>query len=247
MGYVLDAVVILLFVCMILRGRKIGFMKSILGLAGVIAALVLAFTLSKPLAKGIYGAFVQDSIVSGIQTAVDDVGTSVDGNLQAAQEALPSFVQSLMEKSNFSLSDITVDSAGAQTAGESVATAVEQQVVQPIVTLLLRYVVGIILLLVLLVVAGILTRLISKIVRVTPLKSLDGLLGGVLGAVKGVIFVLVLVTAVQIIAGFTAADALISADTIEQSLLFGWLADHNPVFAAGESILTQAKELLVHY
>ncbi len=244
MGYILDIAVILIFVYLVLRGRKIGFVRSVIGLAGIVAAVVLAFTLSGPLANGIYSAFVQKPVIAAVEISVNEAiantgSAAIGDNLQVAQQALPSFVQNLMDKNGISLSEValTFVNNGTSTVGAQVATAVEQQVVKPVATVVMRYAVGIILLLVLLIAAGLLTRVISRIVRITPLKGLDGLLGGVLGAVKGVVWVLLLTTVVQLIAGFATVDAFISQQTIEQSILFGFIADHNPVFTAGDMLI----------
>ncbi len=244
MGYILDIAVILIFVCLVLHGRKIGFVRSIIGLVGIVAAVILAVTLSQPLANGIYSAFVQKPVITAVETSVNDAiantgSTVIGNNLDEVQQALPSFVQDLLDKNNISLSDsaLTIVDNGTAGVGMQVATTVEQQVVRPVATVVLRYAVGIILLLVLLVVAALLTRLISKLIRITPLKGLDGVLGGILGALKGVLWVLLLTTVVQLIAGFTAADAFISQQTIEQSILFELIANNNPVLSVGDGWL----------
>lgn len=252
MAYVLDLAVILIFVLTIIRGYKIGFVDSVISFVGMIVAVVLAFTLSGPIANGIYSAFVQKPTENAIVTSIDEVtgeneagANSLTENLQAAQESLPGFVKSLMEKNSISLTEIAENvEGGIENTAKAIAETVTEQVVKPVVTLLIRCIVGVVLLIALLIGASLLVKVVSKVLRITPLKKLDGILGAVLGALKGLLWVLLVVTIMQMIAGFTAEDAVISKKAIEESIVVSRVADINPIYSDKNVLIVEFNELM---
>ena len=237
MGYVLDIAVVAVFALTVFRGYKNGFLHSVIGFVGMIAAVVLAFSLSGPIAEGSFNLFVKGPTQSAIETRVEEAiaasgGDATKISLQAAEESLPGFVKSMMEKNGVTLSSLIGKlDAGTESVAKAIANKVTETVVKPVVVLLVRCIVGIVLLIALLIVAAILGKLLRGILRVTPLKTLDGVLGAVLGALKGVLWALLLVTIMQMIAGFTAPDAVVSEKAIEESVVVSRIAEVNPIYS----------------
>ncbi len=248
MSWILDVVVIAIFALTVFRGFKNGFIDSVIGFVGLLAALVVAFFASGVVADGVYTAFVekpvQSAIVETIEGAAADTGASVQEKLQSAEEALPGFVKSLLEKNEVSLTSLA-DKAGVgvQNTGEAIAETVTEKVVRPAVTLLVRCIAFIILFILLMILCGFLGKLIGKVISRSLFRGPDKLLGAVLGAVKGVLWVLLVVTVMQMIAGFTADDALISKASIEDSAVVGWVADRNPIYSENNIIITEFNNL----
>ena len=106
-------------------------------------------------------------------------------------------------------------------------------------TLLARCIVFLVLILVLLIVARILEKILGKLFRKTLFGGVDGILGAVLGAVRGALWVLLLVTALQAIAGFTKPDAAISEKSIDETMVVSTIAANNPLFSDKNAILEQ--------
>ncbi len=250
MAYVLDLAVILIFVLTVIRGYKIGFVDSIISFVGMVAAVILAFTLSAPVADGIYNGVVQAPTVATIESSINEVAQtagvgSLETNLQAAEQALPDFVKSLMDKNDISLAELAKNvEGGIENSAHSIAVSVTEQVVKPIVTLLIRCIVGIVLFVVLLIVVGLLAKVISKVIRVSPLKKLNGTLGAVLGALKGLLWVLLVVTIMQMVAGFTSEDAIISNKAIQESIVVSKIADINPVYSGNNVLVVEFNKLM---
>jgi len=248
MSWILDIVVIVIFALTVLAGLKNGFIDSVIGFVGLLAALVVAFLASSVVADGVYTAFVekpvQSAIVETIEDAAADTGASMQEKLQKAEEALPGFVKSLMEKNGVSLTSLA-DKAetGVQNTGEQIAVAITEKVVRPAMTLLIRCIAFILLFVVLMILCGFLGKIIGKIIKHSPFKGPDKLLGGVLGAVKGALWVLLVVTVMQMTAGFTADDALISKKSIEDSTVVGWVADVNPIYSENNIIIKEFNNL----
>lgn len=62
MAYILDGLVIIIFLLAIFLGYRRGFFKSIIQLVGCVAAALIASGLSLPMASGLYDQFFSDSV-----------------------------------------------------------------------------------------------------------------------------------------------------------------------------------------
>ena len=248
MSWLLDVVVIVIFALTVLAGFKNGFIDSVIGFVGLLAALVVAFFASAAVADGAYSAFVekpvQTAIVETIEEAAADTGASLQGNLQKAEEALPGFVKSLMAKNDVSLVSLA-DKAetGVQNTGEQIAAAITEKVVRPAMTLLIRCIAFVILFVVLIILCNFLGKILGKIIKHSPFKGPDKLLGGALGAIKGFLWVLLAVTVMQMIGGFTADDALISKKSIEETTVVKAIAEINPIYSDNNIVITEFNNL----
>lgn len=248
MSWILDVVVVVVFALTVLAGFKNGFIDSVIGFVGLLAALVVAFFASGAVANGVYTAFiekpVQTAIVETIEEATADTGASLQENLQKAEEALPGFVKSLMEKNEVSLTALA-DKAetGVQNTGEQIATAVTEKVVRPAMTLLIRCIAFIVLFVALMILCSFLGKILGKIIKHSPFKGPDKLLGGVLGAIKGFLWALLIVTIMQMIAGFTADDALISKKSIEETAVVKTIAEINPIYSDNNIVIVEFNNL----
>jgi uncharacterized membrane protein required for colicin V production len=248
MAYVLDIGVILIFVATIFAGYRHGFLRSVIGVVGFVAALVLAFSLSGVLADGAYTAFVKNPTEKAISATVNDItagpSASLEENLKKAEEELPGFVKGMIEKSGTTLTELSQKvEGGIENTADAIAVTVTEQVVKPAMTLLLRCILFIVLFVLLLLAAKILERLLGKIIKHTPFKKLDKLLGAVLGALKGCLWVLLVVTVMQMIAGFTADTALISEKSISQTAVVSKVAEWNPIYSDNNVVIQQFNAL----
>lgn len=249
MAYVLDIAVILILGLAIFFGAKKGFIESTIGLISMVLAVVAACLLNGPLANFAYTSFVQPNVETAIETriseAVEATGvTEPSAYLAAAEEELPGFVRSLLEKHEFSLAGADVQMEETlETTARTVAVSVTEQVVKPPMLLLLRVLIALLVFIILLILLNLLGKLVSKLIRLTPLKSTDSFLGGVLGAVKGVLWVLLAVTVMQAIAAFTAPDAWLSQSTIENSFLVSRIAAVNPIYGENAALISEMTAL----
>ncbi len=240
MGYILDLAVILLFVLAIFIGYRRGFMKSILKLAGCLLSLVIAASLSGVIAGGLYssvvGPKVEEQIVANIPSA--DLST-VESGLQQVLDQLPDVVTNTLGSYGVGSASEIVSSLEGSLSGDpaAIAAVISDKVVRPVAVLLIQMVTFFILFIILLIVTSILASLLSKVFNLPLLRQVNGVLGAVLGAVEGVLWVLVGVTVLQIIASSASGDALITAQTLEKSLLVGRLADINPIMSVMDSVL----------
>ncbi len=248
MAYLLDIAVILIVVATVIAGYRHGFLRSIIGVIGLLVSLLLAFFVSGLIADGVYTGIIQpkteETIASGISESIGAAGSVEDG-LKAAVEYLPGVVQNFMEDEGLSPESLAgqVDQKTEDTA-HAIAATITDAVVRPVMTLAIRVVCFLILFVVLLVVTGILGKLLGKIIKHTPLKGVNSILGAVLGLLKSVMWVLFLVTVVQMIAHFSSDTGFISQKTIEDTTLVEAIADINPLVTTRDALVSQLNELI---
>lgn len=247
MAYLLDLAVILIFAAAVFVGFKRGFIKSMIGVVGFLAAMVLAFSISGAVAGGIYSSFVQKKSEKAIETAISDkVGaSSIEDNITAAMDTMPNLVKDLIADKGLTAQALAEKIGdGTQNTANAIAVAVTDTVVKPVMTLFIRFVACIVLFILLQFAVTFIGKFIAGLLRHTPLKGADSLLGALLGAVKGVLWVLFAVMLMQAIAGFTAEDALISQKSISETKVVSFVADHNPLFSNSNTLIEQFNDLL---
>ena len=218
MNWILDIVVVAVFVLSVIIGFKKGFIQSVVSLVSLLAALLVAFWMSSVVANGVYTTFVEPPIKEALVEAIGVPTDSLQGDFDRAMGALPAFAVSFMEENGITSSTLVekLSSATFETA-EQMATAIMKTVVQPAIFFLIRCIAFVILFIILLFLCKFLGKFLGGIIKHSPFKKADKLLGGVLGAVKGLLWTVVIVTVIQMIVAFSAEDALISQKTIEET------------------------------
>lgn len=240
MAYILDIAVILIFALAIFIGYKRGFMKTILRLVGVVLALVIASSVSKPAAGWIYDQFLASSIQKQIVAHVPSTDTAtLESGLQAAMDQMPSSVINALQNFNVGSAEEIVHSLEGQLTGsvETVAATISDKVIRPVAVVLLMLVCFFVLFIVLLIVFLILASLLSKVFKLPGLRQMDGALGAVLGGIEGVLWVLIAVTVIQLVATSTSSGSFISSADLQNSLLVSKLASINPITSMMDKVL----------
>lgn len=222
MSIALDLILIAIILFFVLTSAKRGFVKVVTETAGFIAAVILAFTISTPLAEITYDKIIEPPV---IEAAVNAVGESAE---HEAWNALPDFLIS----SDTAFFGTTVNSftekitVNMSQGVESAVKTASQEVVKPVATKILSLLYSVILVLVLSIVVKFLAKLLNSLFSFSIVGSLNRTLGGVVGAVKGVVVAFILCAVVSLILSFTGKPFLIfSEETINQTYLFKFLTE----------------------
>lgn len=221
MNIVIDLILIGIILLCIYLSAKRGFVKVLIETVGFIAAIILAFTISSPLADITYDKIIEPPM---IEAASNAVGENTE---TSALEALPGFIVNSFGD-EISVFTEKIDQNLSQGTETAVRTA-SQQVVKPIATKLLGLLFTAILFLLLLVVVKFLAKFLNGIFSFSIIGNLNRTLGGVIGIIRGIIFVLIFCTVISIIISFTGKPFLIfSQENIENSVLFKFFTDIIP-------------------
>lgn len=197
--YLVDAVVVLIFVCAVLDGRRRGFVKMILSLVAAIISIALAGELSEPIAVRINDAYLHDIIVEEIDNNlnIDDI---TQQDVAQIEEAVPSQITAVAEEAGISIEDILTAATEAEGGlSENLIAEAEENLIIPILTMTVFAAVYILLMMVFAIIIG----AINTAFKLPVLNKLNTVLGALLGALKGVTVVLV----ISIVAVLTASFA----------------------------------------
>jgi uncharacterized membrane protein required for colicin V production len=242
------ALVLILVLCVFLGVRK-GFAKMLVRVVGTVLAVLVAALLSGQVAGGIYDAFLNNGIQTAIRQQIPTVSAeNIEEGIDEAIATLPEFILDFAEQQNLDLEALAgqvleqVDDQ-AEDVSALAAETLSTQVVRPIAVSLLTLVCFFVLLIVLLIAVRLLAGIVDKVFNLPLLGTINKVLGGVLGAVQGVLWVLVAVTAIELIAGTGTVDSLLNAQVLDQTVLTKWLAGLNPITAEIRNLTGQIDSL----
>jgi uncharacterized membrane protein required for colicin V production len=220
MWVVIDLILVAVILIFALISAKRGFVKVLVETVGFIAAVVVAFTISTPLAEVTYDKIIEPPVV---KAAVNAVGESAE---HEAWNALPEFLMNndiFGTQINSFTEKITANlSLGVETA---VKTA-SQDIVKPVATKIFSLLYSVILVLVLSILVKFLAKLINGMFSFSVIGSLNRTLGGILGAVKGIVFVLIACMVISLIISFTGKPFFIfTEENINNTYIFKFFTD----------------------
>lgn len=226
---VLDLAVAACVVIAVVAGVKRGFIKSVIGLVGLIAAVVLAAMLTGPLAQTIYvSAFeapLTEAVEAAVANATENVASTLTEQVENVTAGLPEVLQALL----------LTDTSFGETAGEAVPseqlTAVFMEILEPLCVTAVQIVVFLLLFILLLIAVKLLGGVVDKVFSSLPvIKQANGLLGGVVGAAQGLLLVFVLCFALELYMTFAGAEAFITREQLSQTFLVKHFIAWNPFF-----------------
>ncbi len=186
--YLIDAVVVLIFVSVILDARRRGFVKMVLSLIAAIISIVIAAEISEPVAVKINDAYVHDIIVEQIDNNLNVEEISAE-DIEIVEENIPSEFRGFAEEANVSIEEILEQAANAEgDIIENIVASAEEKIIIPILTAIAFAALYIILMFIFNVIIG----LINTVFKLPVINRLNKMLGGILGVVKGVFVLSVL-------------------------------------------------------
>lgn len=219
MSYVLDLILLVIIALAVLISAHKGFVRTIIEVVGFFAAIVIALTVSRPLADATYRTLIEKPMLTAADSTVGDIAGSV-------WDALPDFITENAEI--FGISKEAVAETVGESAGESASAAAQkasEALVKPAATRLIGGLYACILFIILMIVVQLLARLINKLFSFHLVGKVNRTLGGLLGLIKGLLYAFVFCTLVTLIASLNHGAFLIfTDDTIGGSLLFRFFA-----------------------
>lgn len=226
MSYILDAIIVLIVLFFVYLSAKKGFVRTLIEVVGFVAAIVIAFTVSTPIAEACYDTFVFPSVAE----IVDSTGKeSVNDVANAVWEELPDF---FTESSFFANSKESVTIAAEKEVSNNsgqMAKAISDSMVKPTAVKLISVFVSFALVIILLFVAKLLAKYINKLFTFSIIGEINKILGGILGIVKGAAVAIIFCLTISLILSFTKDGFLIfTYDAINSSHIFKFIMGFSP-------------------
>lgn len=227
MKYLLDIVVILIFLLCVAVGRKRGFIKTVAGVVALAVALAVSAMFNAPVAEYVYDKTIEPAILSAVSEQVEQIEGSAKEQVTNVYENMSPLVKNLLAQTGIESADDLVLTLPLETDApipETVAATI-----YPVLLPLVKAICSLLLFLIAYIIAAILLRVLNVVAKLPILKQVNKTLGLIGGIVSGVLWVLVAVTVMQIIAATGAADGAITLQTVGDTLLVDWLAGINPL------------------
>lgn len=228
MSLILDVILIAIFAAYVIFAAKKGFIRTLLELVAVVAAIFLSFQFSPVIAQTAYDGFVEKQIVNAIEEKIDENvdSLSVADKANAVLDSIPDFAVSFASSAGVEISDIKEQISSQKIESSNLAQNLADTIAEPIVTGALTVLIFIVLSIVLNIILKIAAKYISKLFDVPLVKSINKTLGGVFGAVKGAVTLLIICTALRFIFGDGESELSIA---VNESFVISLLDKINPL------------------
>lgn len=219
MGIILDLIVVAIILVTVAFSAKRGFVRVAVELVGFIAAILLTFAVSTPLANLTYDKFIEPSLVKSVSSSTGETASQV---VDSTWDSLPSFIKNNsaslgISKDSYNEKISTNLAQGAETAAKTAS----QNVIKPVATKFIGLIISVVLLIVLMFVVKILAKYMNKLFSFSIVGKLNRVLGGIIGLPKGIILAIAFCMLVSLIVSFTANGIWIfNQETINDTAIF---------------------------
>lgn len=213
MSYVIDLLLVAVFILVAVLAAKRGFFSTLFDLGGYVVGLVSAKILSSSLAPRIYAQYLEEYIRERLTAALGDAATvDYSAKIEQAVNSIPEAISGVMELIGVDREQLLAQISQTELSGSNVIEGVMNNIALPIGTAVIRTVLFVALTIAFSFVLKIVIRLLDKVIKKLPaLKQINSGLGFVLGAVKGIIVVIIAALLVGVVVGLTGNEMLVKA------------------------------------
>ncbi len=234
MALILDVVVVAIIALSIFLAYKKGLIRTLFSLIGGIVAVVLAVTLSAPVANWLNTQFVEPAVRNTVLTAIN--GSSVSKDYEEAlnsvdvAEKLREMPENLREfLENFNLDIDGIIASAEQSKGNTAAAkeALVDSIAIPVSEAISKAIALIGLVILFFVLLFVVTRLLDAVFKVLPFgKSLNKAGGIVFGAVRALLIVMLFGA---IVYGLASGNVLFTQEDLNKTLILKLINQYNPI------------------
>lgn len=228
MAYIIDIVIIALFVFVVVSAYKKGFISTVIDSLAIVISSVISYMFFEQVAEGAYNLLVRDLVETRFTRVLDDISStlSVADKVSAMIEGLPPSAVKLAEVMGVNFNSLSLSMGGNLSNDELIQLAVDK-IGHTIMINVTEVVTFIIMFVVLTIALRFLAKALKKVNDIPVLGKFNGILGGVIGVIKAAAIVFVVCTAFYFIAGMSGAGPVIEA--INNSKIYAAIIENNPI------------------
>lgn len=194
--FIIDGILILIFISQIFRGRRKGFFAMVFSLVATAVSVLISYEYSAPIAEWINDTFVQKAAVNALS---DAISSHLSSGTQAVLDAIPGYITKAAEASGVTVSGIVSDigsSFDVTQAAELIYAGIYEILIHPI----LYVVVFVAVYAISNAILSFGIKFFNNIFKLPVLKTLNKTFGGVVGALKGIVIVVILSIVLVVVA-----------------------------------------------
>ena len=210
---ILDLILLAIIVFYIVTSARHGFVRTLIEVAGFIAAFFIAFTVSSPLADVTYDKIIEPQMIAKVESASSETTESITGKFW---DAIPD----IFKGETFGISKDSIDKSVSGNITES-ATAISRKVTKPVVTKMLGLLYSTVLVVVFCIISKFLAKIVNKAFSFSFIGKINRALGGIVGIVKGIGAALIFCMLVSVLILVTKDGvSIFTPDNIKATYLF---------------------------
>lgn len=250
MSAVFDIIILLILAGSIFAAIKKGFVKSIIGLAGIVLAIIIGVSLSPQIGatidKNIVKPFIKENIVKTFSKALaDEAGKQVKINSETSIKNLnikglyndsntPQVAKDILNSLNINSEKLQQQLAETVSGPEAQATMgsfVEGLIDKSGISLMISKAIAFfIIFIVVLILTKIVEVVAGSVTKLPVLKQSDKLLGAAMGVVNALITIFIFCLIVKAVSGFiTPSNGVSFKDgVLDKTIVFKYFYNFNP-------------------
>ena len=230
MTYIIDILIIALFVFIVSIGYKKGFLSTVIDTFSLAISAVLSYKFFETVAASVYDLMVRDLVETRFSRVMDQISSSlsVTDKVDALIEGLPPSAVKLADAMGVNLGSLAFSmSSSGDLSNDDFARIAVEKIGHPIMINVTEVITFIAMFIIIAIVLKFVAGLFKKANDIPFLGKLNAGLGGVIGVAKAVVIVLAVCTVFYFIAGMSGSAPVI--ETVNNSKIFGFIIENNPI------------------
>lgn len=230
MAYIVDILIIALFVFVVVKAYKKGFVSTVIDTFALAISAIVSYKFFEPVAEGAYNLLVRDLVETRFTRVLDDISStlSVTDKVNAMIEGLPTGAVKLAEVMGVNFNSLSASmGTGANMSNDDLIALAVEKIGHPIMINVTEVVTFIAMFIVITIALKFLAGIFKKANDIPLLGKLNAGLGGIIGLAKAVAIVFVGCTVFYFIAGMSGAGPVIEA--INNSKIYAIIIENNPI------------------
>lgn len=213
MTYIVDIIIIAVFLISVLISYKKGFFRSLFDLIGTLVSVLAARLVSASLAPQGFDMFIREPAKAALTNSLGTVGTTDYGaQVESALNSIPDSFGGIMNLIGIDKAAILEKVSASELAQGNLVDNIMENIVTPVGTAIIQFVLFVILAVAFTLVLKIAVKLLDFIIKKLPfVKSVNKGLGIVIGILRGLITVLIVSMLIGTVVSFTGNEEIIGA------------------------------------
>lgn len=232
MAYIIDILIVVLFVFLVSLAYKKGFLSTIIDTFAVVISAIASHKLFEGVAESVYNLLVRDLVETRFTRVLDDISSSlsVSEKITAMIDGLPQGAVKLAQVMGVDMTSLSnsMNMSGGLSDDELIKLAVDK-IGHTIMINVTEVVTFIVLFIVITIALKFIAGIFKKANDIPLLGKFNAILGGIVGVVKALAIVYIVCTAFYFIAGMSGAGPVIEA--VNSSIIYKFIVENNPIIS----------------
>ncbi len=219
MTYIVDIIIIAVFLITVLVSYKKGFFRSLFDLIGTLVSILAARIVSSSFAPQGFDMFIEEPAKATLTNTLGTIGTTDYGaQVESAINSIPDSFSGVMNLIGIDKQAILEKVSSSELAQGNLVDNIMENIITPVGTAVIQFVLFVILAVVFTIGLKIVVKLFDFIIKKLPVvKSLNKGLGIVIGVLRGLLTAIIVSMLIGTVVSFIGNEAVI--ETVNNSVI----------------------------